>query len=65
VICLGVSEVLHLVIHGDGKRARYSGNIAADHKHHAKFANSMRETKYGCCKDGSACKREQDFKENA
>src|SRR5579875_2842360 len=65
MVGLRISEVLDLVIDADGKRARRTGNVAANHKHHAKFADRVCKAKNGRRKQRSSGKGQQNSVERA
>src|SRR5277367_4513777 len=64
-VSLTVAKVLYLVVHGDRKRSRGAGNIAADHEHHAELTDRVGEAEHGGGEDRAPREREQNINENA
>ena len=65
VVGLGVGEILHLVVDGDGESARGAGNVAADHEDDAEFSDGVGEAEGGGCEDGAGGEREENLAKDA
>lgn len=65
VVGLGVREILHLVVDGDGEGAGSTGDVSADHENHAEFADGMGEDECNRGEHRSFGERQEELAKDA